>query len=105
MVNIDLEHFGTQKGKCRATEQTIQDTECPWVQLRKKGKLEVPHVMVFINDPNESVIEPLYKQRSELEELYSTELMQNGGRLTGWEVSSHEHVQQVTNSLNRIQEE
>lgn len=58
--------------------------------------------MVFINDPNESVIEPLFKKKNELEELYSTELMQNGGRLTGWEVSSQEHVKQVTDSLHKI---
>lgn len=61
--------------------------------------------MVFINDPNSQVIEPLFARKTELEELYSTDLMQNGGRLTGWQVCEEDHIMHVSNSLLKIQEE
>ena len=56
--------------------------------------------MVLIDDPQRTVIEPLFEQQREL--LYDFELMQNGGHLKGWRVADPESIEQVGAALARL---
>ena len=38
----------------------------------------------LIDDPERKIIEPLFDQTAKLEKVYDTDLMQNGGHITGW---------------------
>jgi hypothetical protein len=49
--------------------------------------LELPHILVLIDDPHQTVIEPISSQKSRLKKLYETELMFGGGFLEGYAVS------------------
>ena len=40
--------------------------------------------MILIDDPDRSIIEPLFEKTDSFEKLYGTDLMQNGGHITGW---------------------
>lgn len=84
VMSIDLEAYEFKKGATsliRATEATVVERIPPRVAIRKDAPIELPHVMLLIDDPDKTVIEPLTSK--ELPTAYDTELMQNGGRIVG----------------------
>jgi hypothetical protein len=103
MVALDLEQYDYNKGSkslIRATEGTILDRLPPRIKVRENAPIELPHIMVLIDDPQQTVIEPLFE--AELEPLYDFELLENGGHLKGYRVASPELVAQVTAALERL---
>lgn len=81
---IDLEMYDYNKGsksQVRATEATVKSRIPPRVKIRINAPLELPHIMILIDDPENTVIEPLLDK--ELKNVYDFELMQNGGHLSG----------------------
>jgi uncharacterized protein (DUF1015 family) len=90
MVCLDLEHYDFRKGstsRIRATEGTILERIPPRVRIREGAPFELPHIMVLIDDPADTVVGPLYENRDRLEPLYDFELMMDSGRLAGRRVS------------------
>ena len=83
---IDLEQYDYDKSSrspVRATEGTVLSRIPPRVEIRKDAPLEFPHIMVLIDDPGRTVIEPVFARKSEFETLYDFDLMQGGGHITG----------------------
>ena len=86
---IDLTEYEYEAGKkalTRATEQTVAERIPPRVKIRKDAPLEFPHVLVFIDDPEDTVIGSVNKEY--LKKLYDFELMQNGGHIEGYKVET-----------------
>ena len=84
---IDLEKYDFSKGsssEVRATEATVIERIPPRIKVRQGAPLELPHIMILIDDPDCTVIEPLAKKTSDASKLYDFELMQNGGSIKGW---------------------
>lgn len=105
MVALDLEQYDFRPGSTsliRATEGTILDRLPPRIKVREGASVELPHIMVLIDDPGRTVIEPLFEQQREL--LYDTELMQGGGHLRGWRVDDTPSLRQVTQALGALAE-
>jgi hypothetical protein len=87
---LDLEAYDYTKGSSsliRATEGTIVDRLPPRMKIREGALLELPHILVLIDDPDCTVIEPLREARSKLEKLYDFELLLDSGHLAGYAVS------------------
>ncbi len=96
MLALDLEHYDYNKGAqslIRATEGTILDRLPPRMKIRRGAPLEIPHILVLIDDPECTVIEPLYEQRENLPKLYDFELMLGSGHLRGYGIAD-ENLQQ-----------
>lgn len=101
---IDLEQYDYNKGstsQVRATEATVASRIPPRVKIRMGAPLELPHIMILIDDPENTVIEPLLAK--DLQSVYDFELMQNGGHLSGAVVSG-EDAAAVTNALEKLRE-
>ncbi len=84
---IDLDQYDYTPGSgalVRATEGTVLSRIPPRVKVRQDAPVELPHVMLLIDDPDGTVIEPLAGQSGSMEKLYDFELQQGGGHLTGW---------------------
>jgi hypothetical protein len=91
LLEIDLEHydFGSSSSSLiRPTEGTIVARLAPRIAVRRNAELELPHILVLIDDPQGNVIEPLAAQRDALRPLYATELMLGGGRVSGHAVDA-----------------
>ena len=88
---------------CRATEATVTDRIPPRKAVRNGAPLELPHILVLIDDPSGSVIEAIGKQTDELVKLYDFTLMQNGGRITGWQLDAvrQKNVMSALDALRR----
>ncbi|MEY8385832.1 DUF1015 domain-containing protein [Oscillospiraceae bacterium 38-13] len=88
---VDLEQYNFTPGSgalIRATEGTVLSRIPPRVKVRKDAPIELPHVMLLIDDPGKTVIEPLTRASGEMEELYRFPLQQGGGSITGWRLSA-----------------
>ena len=101
---IDLEEYDFNKGAqtlVRATEGTVLSRIPPRVEIRRGAMIELPHVMMLIDDRDNSVIGPLEAKKAEFEVAYSFELMQNGGAVTGYFVDS-DSQKQVSSALEKL---
>ncbi len=85
ILAVDLEDYSYKKDSrspIRPTEGTVEDRLPPRVAVRKNAPLELPHVMLLIDDKSKSIIEPL--ENAPKTEIYSTPLMMNGGSIEGF---------------------
>lgn len=126
---IDLDDYDfdpKNKTLIRATEGTVISRIPPRVKIREHAAIELPHVMLLVDDPvdgqngelcrNESqenavniaaikhgIIEYVYAIRDTLRKLYDTELMQEGGHIRGYAIEG-EAAKQVTEAFAAKQE-
>lgn len=87
---IDLECYDYRKGSTsavRCTEGTVEERLIPRVAVRREACLELPHILVFIDDAARTVIEPLGARRAQTEQLYDFDLSGGGGHLAGWRIT------------------
>jgi hypothetical protein len=90
VLALDLEQYDYNKGSqslIRATEGTIIERLPPRIHIREGARLELPHILVLIDDPECSVIEPVADSKARLRDLYDFELMQGSGHLKGYLVN------------------
>jgi len=84
VIATDLEAYDFNKGSTsltRATEGTVVERIPPRLRIRGDAPIEMPHILILIDDPEKSVIEPLVDVQREV--IYDTDLMMNGGHITG----------------------
>lgn len=87
---IDLEAYDyTKEAKLpvRATEGTVLDRIPPRVKIRRGAALELPHVMLLIDNPEKNIIEPVADMKNDLECLYDFDLMIGGGHIAGYRLT------------------
>ncbi len=105
MLALDLEQYDFNKGSTsliRATEGTIIERIPPRVRIRAGAPLELPHILVLIDDPQRTVIEPLVAQRQSLKPLYDFDLMLGSGHLNGYFVDKPQLEQGVVAALEKL---
>lgn len=101
---IDLEMYDYTKGstsQVRATEATVASRIPPRVEIRRDAALELPHIMILIDDIKKTVIEPLEARIDTLKKVYDFELMQGGGHLAGYLVDG-DNVKAVFTALDAL---
>lgn len=90
---IDLEMYDYRKGsksQVRATEATVVERIPPRIKVRQGAPVELPHIMILIDDDMKTVIEPIEKVKDSLTKLYDFSLMQKGGEIKGWLLGENE---------------
>jgi hypothetical protein len=105
VLALDLEQYDYNKGSSsliRATEGTIIERLPPRMRIREGAKLELPHILVLIDDPMRTVIEPVEKSKSRLKELYGFELMAGSGHLKGYLVNDPTVEAGIINGLEQL---
>ena len=83
---IDLEQYDYRKGsrsQVRATEATVVERIPPRIKIRNGAPIELPHIMILIDDTDKTVIEPLSERKESFRKLYDFRLMQGSGSITG----------------------
>lgn len=103
LLSVDLECYDYRKGASsliRATEATVVERIPPRVAIRRNAEVELPHVMLLIDDPERTVIEPLIND-CDGEVAYDTELMLGGGRIKG-RFLSEKNIARVSEALDRL---
>lgn len=108
---LDLERYDFNKGTqslIRPTEGTIVERIWPRVRIREQAALELSHIMVLIDDPQRTVIEPLQKLAGQagdkLVKRYDFDLMMDSGHLTGYQVVDPQVEGNVVKALEALAE-
>lgn len=86
---VDLEAYDYRSdavSPIRATEKTVESRLPPRVKIRMQAPLELPHIIVFIDDPEDTVLGGVAGG----EKLYDFDLMDGGGHICGTRVSGAE---------------
>ncbi len=102
---LDLEQYDYHKGAqslIRATEGTIIERLPPRIRIRQGAPLELPHILVLIDDPNCTVIDPLGAAKNRLKKLYDFDLMFDSGHLQGYLVNDPALEAQVIQALQAL---
>ncbi|OQY19534.1 MAG: hypothetical protein B6I36_03775 [Desulfobacteraceae bacterium 4572_35.1] len=103
IVALDLDEYDYHKGAkslIRATEGTILDRLPPRIKVRQNAPIELPHIMVLIDDPQQTVIEPLFHE--DLECVYDFDLIENGGHLCGYRINQPHLISQIAQTLEKL---
>jgi hypothetical protein len=102
---FDLEKYDFTPGNrmpIRATEGTILKRLPPRVAIRRKAALECPHIMILLDDPQHTVIEPLAQKKAGMDKLYDTELMAGAGHVSGWRVDKAMEFGRIAGALEKL---
>ena len=98
MGMFDLEAYDWAEGThspIRATEHTVEDRLPPRIRIRRNAPLEMPHIMIFMDDADNIVFSSVTKG----EKVYDFELMQDGGSIAGWLVADTEKLAKAAEKL------
>ena len=105
VCTVDLEQYSYEKDALsliRPTEKTITSRLPPRLAIRRGAPVELTHIMILIDDPKHTVLDPLLAKSNSLRRLYDFNLMLNGGSLKGWAVESAEDLNHVDRSLSAL---
>ncbi|HQJ07679.1 MAG TPA: DUF1015 domain-containing protein [Deltaproteobacteria bacterium] len=103
MAALDLERYDFRKGSkslIRATEGTVIDRLPPRIKIRQGAPIESPHIMVLIDDPGRTVIEPLFGKNPSM--VYDFDLMENSGHIKGYMIDDPGVIGEVAQALTAL---
>ena len=107
VTQIDLETYEWKpfsKANIRATEATIVERIPPRMEIRRGAALELPHIMLLVDDKDDLLVGGAGKLVRSKAPLYDGELMCKGGSITGWAVESDSEIESVTKAVEKIAE-
>jgi len=94
VLAVDLEVYDfseDSRSLIRPTEGTILKRLPPRMAVRRMAPLELPHVIMLMNDPNDLVMNAARMTvRDAGKKVYDFDLMQNGGHVSGFHVEEKE---------------
>jgi len=105
VLAVDLECYDFLPGAetlIRATEGTVLERIPPRVKIREGAPLESPHVMLLIDDPDDSIFREIDRWNGKLPLLYDVELMLQGGRVTGYRVEDRELIGSIIDKFHKL---
>ncbi|SCW70620.1 Uncharacterized conserved protein, DUF1015 family [Ruminococcaceae bacterium YRB3002] len=108
MIAIDLEAYSFRpedKALVRATEGTVLERIPPRVKIRSNSPVELPHVMLLIDDPEGTVIENAWNKANarNIAPVYDTDLMQGCGHIKGVFVPDEDEIAEgIRTSLEKL---
>ncbi len=91
VLAVDLEDYcftHPSNAYIRSTEGVVLDRIPPRLKIRQDAPVELPHIMLLIDDRKHSVIEPIWAAREGLEKVYDFDLNMDGGHLEGYRIDS-----------------
>lgn len=85
---VDLEEYDYSRNdvKIRSTEETIQERLPIRIHIREKAPIELPHILLLMDNAEKNIIEPLYSEKANFEKLYDFDLNMNGGHISGYKI-------------------
>lgn len=90
---VDLEYYKYETGSqslIRPTEMTVLERIPPRVRIRENATLELPHIMLLIDDFARNVIEPLEEKCGSMKSAYDYDLMLGAGHVSGYFIDKTE---------------
>ena len=87
IILVDLEQYNwapESRPLIRSTEGTVSERLPPRIEIRRNAPLELPHIILLIDDEEDRLIPSLGEIAKKQPPLYQTPLMLNSGEICGW---------------------
>jgi hypothetical protein len=87
ILAVDLEQYDwapDSRRLIRSTEGTVPERLPPRMEIRRSAPLEIPHILLLINDEEDTLLPSLGERARRHGMAYTTPLMMDAGRVTGW---------------------
>ncbi len=101
---IDLEEYDYRKGSTssvRATEATVVERIPPRIKVRQGAPMELPHIMILIDDVEKTVVEPCEAIKNSSDAIYDFTLMEKGGKICGYALDE-KLIDTVMSALDKL---
>ncbi|MCL2233838.1 MAG: DUF1015 domain-containing protein [Treponema sp.] len=105
VLSIDLERYEwtpESRPLIRCTEGTVTERLPSRIEIRRGAPLELPHVLLLIDDERDRLIPSIGEIARKNAPLYETPLMQDSGDITGWAVDTEEALALLADGLETL---
>ena len=105
VLALDLEQYSFKPGSgslIRATEKTIEARIPPRLQVRKDAPVELPHIIVLVDDEDDALISTLIDFCSSETSVYETDLMEHAGHLKGFWIDQPEALNRLCDAIKKL---
>ncbi|MDR1596985.1 MAG: DUF1015 domain-containing protein [Treponema sp.] len=105
ILAIDLEQYDWKPGSqalIRATEETVPERIPPRMEIRRSAPLEIPHILLLIDDETDYLIPALGERAKKGAPLYRTPLMLGAGEISGWALNTETDWVVLTEGLEEL---
>ena len=107
VLAIDLEDYcftHPSHAYVRSTEGVVLDRIPPRLKIRQDAPVELPHIMLLIDDRKHRVIEPIWEGRADLEKVYDLDLNTGGGHLEGYRIDAQKVIDVFDKYVDSVQD-
>ncbi len=107
VLAVDLEDYcftHPSNAHIRSTEGVVLDRIPPRLKIRQDAPVELPHIMLLIDDRKHSVIEHVWAARKGLEKVYDFDLNMGGGHLEGYRIDSQIVIDAFEKYVDSVQD-
>ena len=107
VLAIDLEDYcftHPSHAYVRSTEGVVLDRIPPRLKIRQDAPVELPHIMLLIDDRKPRVIEPIWEGRADLEKVYDFDLNMGGGHLEGYRIDAQKVIDVFDKYVDSVQD-
>ena len=105
LAAIDLEQYDwlpDARPLIRCTEGTVPERLPPRMDIRRGASLELPHVLLLIDDDTDSLLPALAERVTNSAPVYNTPLMMDSGSVTGWFVDTSDDLAFIAGKLDEL---
>jgi len=102
---VDLERYDWHpdaRPPVRSTEGTVAERLPPRMDIRRGAPLELPHVLLLIDDEKDELLPALGGRVEKAAPCYKTELMMDSGNVTGWFLESEDDLSFITEKFEEL---
>jgi hypothetical protein len=102
---VDLDRYDwaeRTQALIRATEGTVPERLPPRMEIRRGAPLESPHILLLIDDDQDTLLPGLAGLAASAEPAYRGSLMGDSGSVTGWRLDREEHWNFIADRLEAL---
>jgi hypothetical protein len=102
---VDLEHYDWQpdaRPLVRCTEGTVAERLPPRMDIRRGAPLELPHVLLLIDDDANELLPALGGRAKKAAPVYNTQLMMDSGNISGWFLEAEDDLSFAAEKLEEL---
>jgi hypothetical protein len=107
VMAVDLEQYDWKAASrllVRSTEETLPERLIPRTDIRRGAKLEIPHILLLIDDERDILLPALGERAKKGAAAYETPLMMGSGSLKGWFLDSPADWAVLAGGLEKLAE-
>jgi len=102
---VDLEQYDWKpeaRPLIRCTEGTVAERLPPRMDIRRGAPLELPHVLLLIDDDTDSLLTALGERAKRNAPVYNTPLMMDSGSVSGWFLDAENGTAFIAEKLDEL---